>query len=623
MTQRLHPLKRGANIFRQRQLTIPGRIAIGFVLVMTVVGVLQMNALRKLDATTTDAEIHVPHHTRNYAAFAATLTSASQLHRTAQELVLAVSSGEPPRAAIATELERHADAAIATLDSIYSHNEMTSDAVEAANAAMERYKQVVANGAELISVASVSNAGSTSFTSAIIEAGEEVDRELDEVLIRLDNEVAHFVAATSTNAANTRSGFQILWLVGTVAGLALAIYLAAIVRRGSKKISATVGTIATVDLPRLVKVAGAIGRGDLTQRFSHEAKRVERISGDEFGAISRDINTMVDQISDVGTALDSSVQELRGLVGQAKSFSGRVKEGTRLLAESSDESARAAAEVANAINGVAEGSSFQAQATDDMADSVQRITSITQAAAAGIDEVRGLSDETAGRAETGQSSIDRAVEAMDQITKSFGLVSVEVADLDKQSQEVEDIVRLIRAIADQTNLLALNAAIEAARAGDLGKGFAVVAAEVKKLAEEAATSTEQINEIVDQMRTAVSAAVSAADMGSTTVRGGSETVLSAGESFVHIVRSVQMIHERMQGLGDHATAVTGATEKITERSARLVSVAESNSATGEEVAAASEEAAAASQEIGATAAELNQLADELAKAMDHFVLPDA
>ena len=625
MTQGISALAAGLKgvlaIFRRRRLTVRGRIAIGFVAVMVVVVVLQLDAMRNLEVSTEDAQFRIPQQTQNYDAFSDTQVAVSDIHRTAQRLVLAVATLQPVPIDLQTSIKSQATVALDHLQMIQSTDNGTTESVSDARAAITRYTVIVGDAVELIAISSVNNAGSASFADTILGAGERVDIALQAVGTELEREVGLFVDEAAEHAADTRTGFYVLWIVGTGAGLGLAVYLGAVFTRVSKKISATVGTMAAVDLPRLVEVAGAVGRGDLTQRFTSQAQRVDDSSSDEFGVISQHINRMVDQISDVGEALDSSVQALQGLVGKAQSFSSRVLEGTTLLAEGSNESARAAAEVANAINGVAEGSAYQAHATDDMAESVQHITDIVQWAATGISEVHLLSNETAALAETGQSSIDDAAAAMDRITVSFTRVSQEVAELDDHSREVEEIVRLIRAIADQTNLLALNAAIEAARAGDLGKGFAVVAAEVKKLAEEAATSTEQINEIVDKMRRAVSAAVSAADEGSTTVESGSQTVLNAGESFGHIVRSVQQIHGQMQGLGTHASDVSTATDRITERSQRLVSVAESNSATGEEVAAASEEAAAASQEIGATAAELSNLADELALSLNHFVLP--
>ena len=85
----------------------------------------------------------------------------------------------------------------------------------------------------------------------------------------------------------------------------------------------------------------------------------------------------------------------------------------------------------------------------------------------------------------------------------------EITGLSESAQKIGEVIKLIRAIAEQTNLLALNATIEAARAGEAGRGFAVVASEVKSLAVQTATATEDIANHILAVQTSTSSAVEA------------------------------------------------------------------------------------------------------------------
>ena len=169
------------------------------------------------------------------------------------------------------------------------------------------------------------------------------------------------------------------------------------------------------------------------------------------------------------------------------------------LARSTDEHALVAAQQAAAVAQLADRLQAQLQAlahlrqggealNDSEWQSAQRAEQLTVVGA-----VREQSAQ-------GQSSLQQALTTLQQLSTETDASRELMAGLSSSTEQIEKVTQVIQSIASQTNLLALNAAIEAARAGDDGRGFAVVADEVRNLAKRTATATEEVTQIVADIR---------------------------------------------------------------------------------------------------------------------------
>ncbi|BBI36382.1 methyl-accepting chemotaxis protein [Cohnella abietis] len=164
--------------------------------------------------------------------------------------------------------------------------------------------------------------------------------------------------------------------------------------------------------------------------------------------------------------------------------------------------------------------------------------------------------------------------------------SVEVMnELNEQNTKISDIVATIKDISYQTNLLALNAAIEAARAGEHGKGFAVVSQEIRKLAESSKQSTEQIENILEMIRSKTTLAADQVIQGQQTVLESSSAVKKVAEVMRSLAEDSAKVEQQSTEVNRSADDLQEQYSKITDQIVTIAGATEQNMASVQEMSA--------------------------------------
>jgi methyl-accepting chemotaxis protein WspA len=184
-------------------------------------------------------------------------------------------------------------------------------------------------------------------------------------------------------------------------------------------------------------------------------------------------------------------------------------------------------------------------------------------------EVNEVSQNTANLAGSGQTAITRMEATMRQIMESSGAVTAKLAVLSERTANINNVVTTITKVADQTNLLSLNAAIEAEKAGEYGLGFSVVAMEIRRLADQTAIATYDIEKMVKEMQSAVAAGVMGMDKFSEEVRHGVEEISQVSKQLAQIINQVQTLTPRFQTVNEGMNAQAAGAQQISDTLTQL------------------------------------------------------
>ncbi|RJP19944.1 MAG: methyl-accepting chemotaxis protein [Candidatus Omnitrophota bacterium] len=317
----------------------------------------------------------------------------------------------------------------------------------------------------------------------------------------------------------------------------------------------------------------ATGDADLTKRLPIE-------SSGEMAYLSNHFNTLMDNLT--------------GLVKQVQQLGVQVTSSTTQIADSAKQLEATVA--------------HQAASTSQVVVTSKEISVTSQQLVNTMSSVVETGTVTASLADSGRTWLGGMDITMRQLSDSTNAISSKLATIHDKANNINSVITAITKIADQTNLLSLNAAIEAEKAGDYGKGFSVVAREIRRLADQTAVATLDIEQMVHEMQTAVSSGVMEMDKFSKEVNRGVDDVHRISTQLEQIIKNVQAIEPQFISVMEGMQSQSQSAQQIT---LAMIQLSESATQTAESL-----------REFNHAANQLNKAAHRLREVVSRFKVSD-
>jgi len=321
---------------------------------------------------------------------------------------------------------------------------------------------------------------------------------------------------------------SILWIsIGIAIGPITAIILGSVIARQI-----------TFQVFGVVRVAEQISQGNLTTQVKGDPNSKDEINRllSAFQTMIQSLNTLIRQVQHSGIQVTTSATQIAA--------SGKQLEATLTQ---------------------------QLASTNEVAAATKEISATSRELVSAMEQVATISQITTTAANDSQKDILRMETTMRQLAEATNAVAARLGIISEKANNINTIVVTITKVADQTNLLSLNAAIEAEKAGEYGLGFAVVAREIRRLADQTAVATLDIEQMVKQMQSSVSTGVMEMDKFAAEVGRSIEDVASISTQVGQIIQQVQDLNPRFEFVNQGMETQSIGAEQISEAMVQLSS----------------------------------------------------
>jgi methyl-accepting chemotaxis protein len=354
-------------------------------------------------------------------------------------------------------------------------------------------------------------------------------------------------------------------------------------------------------------VAGIMVTRSITVPILEVSKLLEFIShGDVTRQVPAQLRQRKDEAGDLSRSMHDMNESLRKLLQN-------VTGGVQTLASSSTELSAVASQTASGVKELGEKASTVAAAAEEASSNTVSVAASMEQASTNLASVATATEEMRATVTEIASNSEKARSISDQATSQAQNISSLMQQLGQAAQEIGKVTETITVISSQTNLLALNATIEAARAGAAGKGFAVVANEIKELARQTATATEDIKAKIQGVQNSTGGAIADIEKIAGVIREVNSIVTGIAAA----------IEEQATVTKDVAGNIAQASAGVKDSNQRVSQTAEVSKSIARDVAGINTtvtDLRQGGEQVQASSAELSRLAEQLKATVSQFKL---
>jgi len=403
----------------------------------------------------------------------------------------------------------------------------------------------------------------------------------------------------------------------------------------------------TNQVREIAKVTTAVAQGDLSQKITVEVRGEilelkNTINGmvDNLSAVIGDINNVMTMVGEgnltslveaeaagefasMVNGINGTLESLRGIVTELTEAGTNIGAISQNMLSAGQEMNAMVTQLSSLVGQIADGAKTQAQQIAEASRESEGVGETASNTATRADNMRQMS-ESANKAATEGS------QAMEETTKNTNLMlegskeSVErINSLSKSTEQIQEVVDIIRDIATQTNILAINAAIEAVRAGKQGRGFAVVAEEVKTLSADSKNQAKNISNLVQSVLKETEGTVTTINTMAENVEIGRRSIEQTAGALSEINRSVGETTKEAQEISVAAGQQKNSIDMVSQSLDKVSGIAADTSASGVQLAESTKALLSNMQELASTSATLADMAQKFQQTVGRFNVGEA